>query len=212
MNEEELLEQARLVFPSYLTPQKQAELWAELRRAPRDCQYYWLGAEERLLQGDGWRGFVVIHFDTLERKTVTGVVLSNSCDVNPLNVRALPTNILFAPVIPLERYCERLRSAGQTTQQIESVCNALRSQEITSLFYLPELPGVMQASLVLLDDVHSQPLADFLAREPVRLFSLTQVAFYLLLIKLSIHFLRVAEGIWRGPETRPAPSSAAGAP
>ncbi len=36
-----------------------------------------------MLQGDGWRGFQLFLFDSGERRSVRGVVLSNSCDVDP---------------------------------------------------------------------------------------------------------------------------------
>ena len=36
-----------------------------------------------MLQGDGWRGFQLFMFDTGKRRSVQGLVISNSCDVDP---------------------------------------------------------------------------------------------------------------------------------
>ena len=139
----------------------------------------------------------MIDFVTGDRKEVSGMILSNSCDVNPDNQRDLPVNVLFAPLIQLNRYVESLRQAGKTKEQVDSQIRNIKKQYMTSIFYVPQCPGSIEECIILLDDIHAQPLQDFLGRERRSLFTLNQYAFYVFLIKLSIHFSRFREGINR---------------
>ncbi len=201
---DELLEQARVFLPKYLTPSQQQELYSELRKFPERFTYYLDSSklQEELLQGDGWRGFVVLDFQTSNRKTVSGVVLSNSCDVSNANQWAVQTNVLFAPMVRVERYAERLRQT-KDQQQVDSILEGIRRQRASSIFYLPSMPGGHDESIIRLDDIHTHPLPDFLEVEKSQLFTLNQHAFYLFLIKLSIHFTRFQEDIARYPDATP---------
>ena len=79
---------------------------------------------------------------------------------------------------------------------VEDKLALIRRQRITDIFYLPS-NGVNEESMILLDDIHRHPLDHFLAQEKTKLFTLTQTAFYVFVIKLSIHFHRVKEGARR---------------
>lgn len=152
---------------------------------------------EELLQGDGWKGFIAIDFHTGERKTVSGAILSNSCDIDPRNVRSLPVNVLFAPLIELRKYTDALRTIGKKDDQIKNTIIDLKRQRITNVFYLPECSGFIPESLILLDDIHRHPLQDFIVQPRQSLFTLNDYGFYIFLIKLSIHFTRFQEGVIR---------------
>lgn len=197
--ENDIYEQVRLFLPKYLTPQQTRELFSELSKFPENKNFYLNHPDfkDKLLQGDGWKGFVVINFSTGERKSVSGVILSNSCDLSPDNAQDLPVNVLFSPLIQLQTYIDLLKSKGKTDEQVESILVNIRKQYVTSLFYLPEYAEVIKESIVLLDNIHTQPLGNFLVQERSKLFSLNQYAFYLFLMKLSIHFSRFQEGIAR---------------
>ena len=200
MNDQALFEQARVFLPKYLSPDSQQQLWDQLRSFPPHRAIYSSTPARPgdILQGDGWRGFVAINFDTLERKATTGVVVSNSCDVNAENQRALTPNILFAPMFALSRYVELLQTAGQTAEQIESYCSAIRDQRVASIFYLPELSDVFSESIAILADIRGHPLDHFMRADgKTLLFRLNQFGFYLFLFKLSIHFMRMQEDIAR---------------
>jgi hypothetical protein len=198
--ENDIFEQIRLFLPKYLSAKQQRELFSELAKFPDNFDFYLFREDLQriLLQGDGWRGFVVIDFVTGARKTVSGIVLSNSCDIAIENQRDFPANILFAPLIALDNYKRRLRSVEKTDTQIDGIIGNIRKQYVTQIFYIPAWPGIIEESIILLDDIHTHPLQDFLQsneRQPI--FTLSQYAFYLFLIKLSIHFSRFREGIKR---------------
>ena len=199
MKPEEIFEQVSLFLPKYLTPTQKQELYSEMLRFPGTTQFYLHRPDlrDQLLQGDGWQGFIAINFHTGQRKVVSGVILSNSCDVSTDNCRRLPVNILFAPLVSLSQYEKLLLVSGKTPAQVDSQFNEIRNQKVTSVFYLPRLSEVIKESIILLDDIHMHPLSDFLEVSHEPLFQLNQFAFYLFLIKLSIHFCRFQEGIQR---------------
>ncbi|HJZ80973.1 MAG TPA: hypothetical protein VKD91_11530 [Pyrinomonadaceae bacterium] len=195
----EIFEQIKLFLPKYLTPAQTEELYSELKQFPTDKPFYLTRTdlEDELLQGDGWRGFVVINFFTGERRTVSGVIISNSCDIFTENERALETKILFAPLIKLSRYIEQLRAVGKSEEQIRNIITDIRRQHITKIFYLPGIPERFEESIILFDDIHNHPLTHFVQQERTSIFTLNQVWFYIFLLKLSIHFSRFQEGVQR---------------
>jgi hypothetical protein len=198
----DFFEQIKLFLPKYLSPERGCQLFDELKALASDPTYsknFYCTSPTvpDLLQGDGWRGLLVVDFYTAERKLVSGVVLSNSCDIDIRNPRVYPNNVLFAPLIRLAQFEKLLRTSGKDDQQIANALSAIRSQTTTYIFFLPEIPGTLEPSMILLDDVHAQPLANFRETKESRLFVLGQYAFYLFLMKLSIHLSRFQEGIAR---------------
>lgn len=195
----DIFEQVRLFLPKYLTEQQRRQLFSELSKFPDNVQFFIFRDDprEQLLQGDGWRGFIAIDFRTNTRKEVSGVVLSNSCDIASDNQRNFPVNILFAPLIELSKYEQLLVNAGKPSGEVAGIISNIKKQYVTSIFYVPPCPNSVAESIIVLDDLHAHPLQDFLGRERTSLFTLNQYAFYIFLIKLSIHFARFGEGIQR---------------
>lgn len=142
----------------------------------------------------------MISFESGERKLVKAVLLSNSCDIAPENKRELPTKLNFAPIIKLAPYLQLLRKAGLDNQQIDDKLVAIKEQKVTSLFYLPKGADLEEDYIALLDDVHTVPYQAFSTQsERRKIFTLSQVGFYLFLLKLSVHFCRFHEEINRSP-------------
>ena len=131
-------------------------------------------------------------------KTVSGVILSNTCDLSPENIESRPVNILFAPLIKLSAYDELLRNREISEEQRRDTLETIRNQRVTYLFYCPAYGTVLDESMVLLDDIHAHPAKHFIENERRAVFTLNQYGFYLFLLKLSIHFSRFQEGIKRG--------------
>ena len=193
-------EEARRFLPKYLNPDQTKDLYEGLKSFPEGFEYYLPSGSfaENFLQGDGWRGFTALNFETLEKKhPVSGLIISNSCDIDPANRRDHPPNVLFAPLIRLSKYEELLAHGGQTPEQIASKVADIKRQHVTSIFFFPGIEGAINDSLILLDDIHRQPLKSFQTAEKSKLFTLSQQGFYLFLMKISIHFCRFNEGIPR---------------
>ncbi|MBZ4023745.1 hypothetical protein CKO11_14925 [Rhodobacter sp. TJ_12] len=104
-------------IPYYLTAEDQKVLLDELTAISRGgTAEYLLGAyrdsfKKVMLQGDGWRGFQLFLFETGERRSVRGIVLSNSCDVDPENPRDVPARVIFAPMVKLAAFKRLLAAA-----------------------------------------------------------------------------------------------------
>ncbi len=193
-----LTDEIRLFLPKYLSPERQGELWTELRRFPNNRNIYSERVKEpELLQGDGWRGFVLIDFKSADRKTVSGLIISNSCDISPENRRPITPQITFAPLVNLAQYVAMLKRASQTEEQISNVLESIRRQAVTSIMYLPAISGALDESIALFGDVHSHPLGEFRAGDRALIFRLNDFGFYLFVFKLSIHFNRMMEGVSR---------------
>lgn len=201
MADRDILAQASLYLPKYLTPAQKEELFSELESFPSITSFYLAPGtiEEDLLQGDGWRGFLLISFETLERRVVSGLLLSNSCDIDARNERVTARNLLFSPLIPLTKYEASLRAAGVTDESIGDILDSIKKQLISNIFYLPDAPYGPGESIVMLDNIHSHPLDVFLRADRSLIFRLNQTGFYILLIKISIHFSRFQEGVQRFP-------------
>ena len=89
-------------IPYYLAEVDQKSLVAELKAftVGKTPSYflsdYYNVFKLDLLQEDGWQGFQLFLFDSGERRLVRGVVLSNSCDIDPTNKREVPGRVVFA--------------------------------------------------------------------------------------------------------------------
>lgn len=193
----ESLEDFKAYLPKYLTPAEKAELFEQLKLFPQNKNFYFDGAqEEELLQGDGWKGFVAINFCTLEKKVVSGIIFSNSCDISQKNRHDFSPRALFAPIILVSKYIQLLNQI-RPEADIANKISSIRRQETTSIFYLPPMPSGEGEAMVLLDDVHAHPLDHFMRNERSRLFRLNQFGFYVFLFKLSIHLTRFQEDVHR---------------
>jgi hypothetical protein len=184
-------------IPYYLSQESKENLVKALREFPKTNYYTNLFPAETL-QGDGWSALGLINYETGERKKVRGVILSNSCDIDLKNKRDIPVKLVFAPIIKLKTYARLLEEANIPKQNIEGKFKSIRDQKVSTIFYLPQCAGLDDEYIALLDDIHSIPLSAFTKEEGrIKLFTLSQVGFYLFLFKLSVHFCRFHEEVIR---------------
>lgn len=153
---------------------------------------------DQMLQGDGWRGFQLFVFETAERRSVRGLLLSNSCDVDPANARDLPARLIFAPLIKLAALQAGLEGMGLAGDRLAQKIASIRTQKTTNVFFLPAGGPLEEDHVVRLDDVHSMPVASHVAGlDREKLFTLSNTGFYMLVLKLSIHLCRLQENVNR---------------
>lgn len=189
-------------LPYYLTQDAEEHLARELAAFPNCGPYYISRYRDEVFQGDGWTKLALRRFEDGQLTAIHGIVLSNSCDINPDNRRVLPTKLVFAPIIRLNNYVEKLRASHVQEDRIDSQLRSIREQKVTTLFFLPAGGGLTEDYVALLDDVHSVPFASFSAqRGREKLFTLSNVGFYLFLLKLSVHFCRFHENLPREEES-----------
>ena len=213
---DDTLELIRTFLPKYLTPELQENLFKTVQenfpfstdpnliysRIPEiDCYY----------QGDcivdiPFSSFNEGHFETAY---LNGIIVSNTCDISIDNKRLDMPNVQFASVFLLSEYIEILKAKEISQQRIDSFIVDLKGNRISNLFYLPEKKNgedvVLEESFVRFDLNVSLPISIFTgdaydnsyAPEGDRLISFSNYGFYLFLIKLSVHYCRFREGVFR---------------
>ena len=188
-------------IPYYLTQEAKEGLVKALKDFPEKMNYYTTKHPDELLQGDGWNSLDIINIETAERKSIKGIILSNSCDISPENTRDLPARIVFAPIFPLSLYEGLLAQSGIDLNKVSSKISSIKLQKVTSLFYLPKGGCLESDYIAVLDDLHTLPVQLFCKKhDRERQFTLSQAGFYLFLFKLSIHFCRFHENVFRDYE------------
>lgn len=191
-------------LPYYLTAEDRAVLIKELESISvgGSGNYFLSNYDSQfandVLQGDGWQGFDIYLFESDARRTVRGIVLSNSCDIDPSNQRDQMPRVVFAPIVKLSNFESVLKKSGVQQEKIDSQFSAIRAQKNTSCFYLPKSEVLEDEYLVRFDDVHSIPINIHLKnKERKKLFTLSNTGFYMFVLKLSVHFCRLQENIQR---------------
>lgn len=186
-------------IPYYLTGPEKDGLLKALSTFPRKIDYFINRYMDEVLQGDAWTGVPIIDFGSRQIKAVKAIVLSNSCSVSPENGRALPPKVVVCPLIPLDRYSEKLLAAGLERRAVVDKIEAIKEQRIANIFYLPKGGGLEFEAIAVLDDLHSLP-ATLLTQPQLgisKLTTLANIGFYLFLFKISIHFCRFHENVSR---------------
>ncbi|MFC5498113.1 hypothetical protein ACFPOE_11255 [Caenimonas terrae] len=188
-------------LPYYLTREEREGLLKELAEWPRQISYYLSGLEDEVLQGDAWTSLPIRHSETGELARVTGIILSNSCSIDPSNDRAMPAKVVVAPLVELDRYREVLIAAGFAPDAITGRIDAIKEQRVHNIFFLPAGAQLSTDHLAYLDDLYSFPAAKLTGpeRSNRKLATLATTGFYLFIFKLSIHFCRFSENVSRQP-------------
>ncbi len=175
----------------------------QLSRYPDNYNYFGpIPGEKEPVQGDAWQGLIAFDFDSGERESVIGMILSNSCDIAAANNPDGDQRVVFAPLIDMELYAGFLREEGKRESDVQYWLTQVRRQEMNRIFYVPAMHGAFGESLVLLDTIHSMPVSRLTDAGAVRKFSLNLYGWYVFLVKLSIHFTRTTEGIARDTVTQ----------
>ncbi|WP_377707234.1 hypothetical protein ACFMKY_06270 [Pseudomonas protegens] len=184
-------------LPYYLTEDQKRGLAGALKDYSSVSNIYTQGLQGEVLQGDCWEG--VPYIDLSGRKeNIQAIILSNSCDIDQSNSRHTPVYISYAPLFNLEVY-ESLLLKKLPEKDVKGAIEAIKSQRTTNVLYLPASVVGTVDSVAMLNMVSSITYKAFEAQaEKRKVRSLNQLGFYLLSFKLSIHFCRMHEAIYRG--------------
>lgn len=200
-------EDIKTYLPKYLSPESEQKLFADLKEFPSNIvgnRLYTirLRDDKVIYQGDGLEGLLAINLPETEIHSLPAMILSNTCDIGPDKKSFRPSNnIVYSPILNYDKYIERVvKPIKSDEDSLHSHENAVKRQEISSIFYLPKSGRLVNDSLVFLDKVISCDAKYFkdLNLEKSRIFTLSDYGFYLFLFKLSIHFTRIREGVDRG--------------
>lgn len=189
-------EELKKFLPYYIPAKRENGFLVELEKFPNPPSPFYLQIPDpEPLQGDIWNGFEMVRVDGVKIPTA-GIVVSNSCDLAQANQRLTPLTLAFAPVVSLEKYQKLLLSGGVSPQKIDAHLKDVRAQRVTNMFFLPGNSAGLEERVAMLDRVQSTSREKF---DGQRLLSLADVAFYLYIFKLSIHFCRLHEAVDRTP-------------
>lgn len=142
-------------LPKYLTPKLQEKLFKDLREDfPNSTNpnkiYVKLNNTSVFYQGDViidvpfplWN-LEALSFDT---KYYTAAILSNTCDINPEKPKIQDIRVALAAVFSLAQYVKLLKKREIKKRRISSFLDRLKKNEISNLFYLPELKRSSEVS------------------------------------------------------------------
>jgi hypothetical protein len=183
-------------LPPYLSGADRQKLFSEVCKFPDNHNIYTVSSDPDPLQADIWP-CLVINWYTGEKKKTRAILLSNSCDLSSEPSEDLARKVIFAPLVDLERYLNLLRKDGREENTVRNVEVLIKRQEVARILFLPSPNSKLPDSIVLLDDLHSQPLEELIKSRATRIACLNQYGWYIFLIKLSIHFTRMCEGFSR---------------
>lgn len=190
----------RAFLPQFLSRESTDELFSCLDDFPEniDSRMYCdrTRAENFFAQGDGVKSLKLVDWKNESLKEARVILLSNTCDISPENSRTCTPNCVYCVVFELDKYLALLRNRGKSEQHIDNVRKEITKQRSTTLFYLPKGQGLEKDCVAMLDHVGSCPY-DRLDSSKVKLFSLSNYGFYMFLLKLSIHFTRIRDGLDR---------------
>lgn len=198
------IEDFKIYLPKFLSAVSDKELFEGLREFPYnlDSRIYtdYLSDSEIIYQGDALQDMLVVNLPDATIKPVTSMILSNTCDIDLQNERNFPSQIVYAPIVNLNKYKDTLyKKSEKSHEQIDSHILSIQKQEITQIFYLPKLNGRLEESMVFFDRVCNFPnkLIDRESIKEKRVFTLSDYGAYLFILKLSIHFTRIQDKVER---------------
>lgn len=198
------LEKFKNFLPRFLSEESKKELFHGLNDFPNniaDRMYTsYLKEKSVVFQGDGLKDMMVVNLPETKVDKANAVILSNSCDIDLDNPRDIPARACYCPIFNLEKYKALLiKSSGKSTQQVESHIEDIKKQKVTQIFYLPKYGETLDESLVFLDRINNinNTSIDRESLKDKRIFTLSNLGFYLFLFKLSVHLMRIREGVDR---------------
>jgi hypothetical protein len=200
-----LLDDIGIYLPKSLSPESTKLLLRELKQFPGniDKRLYTtkLKDDNIIYQGDGLSNMLVINLPETSIRRASAMVLSNTCDIDLINKRLFPSNIVYTTIFNLAKYRSTLIEEGiENKDSVEQHIESIRKQEITQIFYLPPFGALDHDSIVFFDRINNCDNS-FILRDSLknrRLFTLSQYGHYLFLFKLSVHYMRLTENVNRG--------------
>ena len=187
-------EDIKKYLPQYLSDSDAKQLFSALKDFPNNIDerfYNSYNLDDNILyQGDCLKDIPAFYLPDTRSKLSQSMAISN-------NKRLWNTRILFSQIILLEKL-EKALYQKFSKDRISNYISSLKKQQITNAFYLPKSKNLDEA-IVFFDYTNSFDI-NFVDRESLkekRLVSLSNYGFYILLLKLSIHFTRIQEKVQR---------------
>lgn len=199
-------ENIEIYLPKYLAPESKKELFEGLKQFPADIdsKMYtsYLREDDIVFQGDGLEGLLFVNLPDKTVGEARGIVLSNTCDIDTSNKQFITANVVYAPILNLDKLSMQLCTKFEQTR-VNDFIESVKKQYITQIFFLPKGCGLKHDSAVMLDKLNSceNSFIDRQKLKGMRLFTLSNLGLYVFIVKLSLHFMRIQEGVDRKSST-----------
>lgn len=197
------LEEIRKYLPTFLSQGSETAFLDEIKHFIRNFEsrsFYTqaLWDQPFIFQGDGLEGLLIINLPDTTAKSGKGMILSNSCDINPSNEHLFDASLSYAPIFSLPAYLDALRKRFPD-ERVAQHERDLRRQSMTQIFFLPRGGNLPNDAIVFLDRIISvtNDKVDRTHLAKRRLFTLSDFGAWLLTLKLSIHFCRIRDKVDR---------------
>lgn len=191
-----------IYFPAYLTDKakgKMSKLVRDFAARRSELPYFQDINTDLLLQGDCLEGVPLYNHLSSKLSERKVMVISNTCDIAPENKRNEAIQVTVAPILKFRGLKDVWRKEGASDERITAALDAIENQENTQYFYLPPSPLIDQKCAVSFARAQSMPIKLINElKDPLAKLSLSQAGFWLLTLKLSMHFCRLHEGVKRG--------------
>jgi hypothetical protein len=181
----------------YISDETTKELLKHLKQFPLDINKHFYCNKinqdnDIIYQADGVDSVSYYDSSTKISKDIPCIIISNTCDVDQGNIRDIDNHLLYTPVFRLSQFIEMLKKNGLSEPQIESKVSSIRKQKITSIFYLPEIQGKIEESIIFFDRIINceNKIIPRSNLNKTRLFRLSNTAYIMFIYKLFIHFCR----------------------
>jgi hypothetical protein len=197
------LEEIRKFLPTFLSQDSENAFVEEITHFIRQSEnrpFYTdaLRGTSTIFQGDALDDLLIINLPDMATRQGKGMVLSNSCDINPSNQRLFDASLCYAPIFSLPAYLDALRKQF-SEERVAAHEHALRRQAITQIFFLPKGGHLENDAIVFLDRVISTANQS-VSRNGLpdrRIFTLSDFGAWLFTLKISIHFCRIRDHVDR---------------
>ena len=191
---------AETYMPYWLSARDRQQMYEQLRALESLPYYSNHGVGESWLQGDLLAGFPYWHHEDGQMRMAKAkvLVISNSCDIAPENDRSMAVSMSVVPIYSSTTLNSVFSRQGLSDGQVNAKMDAIRKQEVTSMFFLPASSNLVGDSIADFSRVQSIPYELAAESAPGRLEVLSQPGHWLLLVKLAIHFCRLRDEVRRG--------------
>ncbi len=199
-----LEENISVYLPKYLSAESQDELYSELKNFPSNDPNIFFSTlnSSAIFQGDAMNDFPLISLPDQRVENSAVLILSNTCDTDPSNFRFFPSFLVYCPLIKLSKYTALLEKNNVSKDKIDNHIKDIKNQKITQIMFFPKSRYLEEDYISFFERINHIS-SQFVSRDSIesrRIFSLSNFGFYLLLIKLSMHFTRIREGVDRRSE------------
>nr|WP_298891732.1 hypothetical protein [uncultured Acinetobacter sp.] len=197
----DIIDEFKAFIPAYLSDETRKSLEDGLKAflsdddlATRKLEYFTSGSNF-LMQGDCVKNIFMFDYNRqMLKENARVAILSNTCDIDPANLRDIPIDCVVAPILNLDSIESMLLNNGISKNRVKQKIDNFKRNIVTNAFYLP-LEGSEHGFAVFFDKAFSLPVK-FINIES-RIKSLSQIGFYLFIYSLSINFCRIHEKVDR---------------